>query len=292
MSFGNRRKRRPDYLLDVKVHREGRLRERARLSGAILAALLVIGLGGYGLYLVTRFVANRLVFDNPRFCVMRIVVESEGALSPARVAQLAGVRLGQNLFALDLRQVQRNLEMVSLVKGAEVRRLLPNQLMIHVDERVPVAQLRMPAAELKDSQFLVDRSGVVMKPLRLADGTVIQPQTAGPIPVLTGVKLMDLRVGHKVESDQIFSALDLLDHWAQSPVASILQIDAVDLGKPRQLIVRTRQGPVVQVDTEDFAPQLRRLGVILAWSQQRQKQIQTVDLTVARNVPVQFLNAL
>jgi hypothetical protein len=44
------------------------------------------------------------------------------------------------------------------------------------------------------------------------------------------------------------------------------------------------------LDVEEFPQQLRRLGVILRWAQQRQKAVQMVDLTVNRGVPVTFVN--
>jgi cell division septal protein FtsQ len=54
------------------------------------------------------------------------------------------------------------------------------------------------------------------------------------------------------------------------------------------LVLTTTQHTTVKVDVEDFPQQLRRLGAILRWAQQRQKSVQIVDLTVNRGVPVTF----
>jgi len=206
------------------------------------------------------------------------------------VVQFAGVQIGQNLFALDLGQVSHNLEMLPLVCGVEVRRMLPNRLFIRVNERVAVARLRVPTRELGETSFYVDRAGMVMKPIRLADGTVLQPSMPRPVPILTGVSLADVRVGKQVESEQIYRALELLDKLDQSVAGSLVEVEQIDLSRPRELVLITRQRLQVKLDVEDFGQQLRRLGVILRWSQQRQKSVQMVDLTVSRGVPVTFVN--
>ena len=88
-------------------------------------------------------------------------------------------------------------------------------------------------------------------------------------------------------------ALDATGHWDkldQAVAGSLLEVEQIDLSKPRQLVMTTSQHTTVKVDVEEFPQQLRRLGVILRWAQQRQKQVQMVDLTVNRGVPVTFVN--
>jgi len=286
----NKRRKRQQYLLEVKVHREGQSRQRLHRVGAVLGALLLLAGTGYGLYRGGKWAANRLVFENPRFIIAQIVVENDGVLDPHLVARFAGVAVGQNLLGVDLEQARRNLELVPLIGRADVRRVMPGRLVIRVEERVPVARLQAPGREWREQEFYVDRHGVVMKPVKLTDGTVIRPQTRGGLPLLTGVTLADLQVGRKVESEQIYRALELATWWEQSPVGTMLEAERIDLTKPQELVLTTRQGTVVQLNVEDFAPQLRRLGVIMVWAQQRQRGVRTVDLTVSRTVPVTFVN--
>jgi len=284
----NRRRRKDQYLLDVKVHTEARTRERVRWIAALLTAAAVIGASSYGLYRAARYGAAKLVFENPRFAIAQIQVHNDGVLTPQQVMRFGGVQVGQNIFAVNLRQVQRNLELIPLIKRVEVRRVLPQQLVITVDERVPVARLQPASRQLKDELFYVDRAGVVMKPIRLTDGTVIQPPTTRALPVLTGATLADVRVGRAVESEQIYRALELLENLEQSGVGAALEVETVDLSRPRHLTVTTRQQMVVRFDVQDFPRQLRRLNTILYWAQQRHQQVATVDLTVNRGVPVTF----
>jgi cell division protein FtsQ len=290
MKMGNRRKRREKYLLDVKVQTQSRLRHRLRLVAIVLLILAALMLTGGGLYWAVRCVTAKLVYADPHFAIAQIVVDGDGSLTPERVVRFAGVRVGQNIFSLDLDQVERSLETIPLVRRVEVRRVLPNRLFIRVEERIAVARLQVPGHEPGDAPFLVDRTGVVMKPLRLADGTVLQPQMPRKLPVLTGVTMADGRVGKRVESEQVYCALELLDKLEQSAAGSMLEVERIDLSKPRLLVVTTRQQSVIRFDVDEFPQQLRRLGVILTWAQQRQKAVQTVDLTVNRGVPVMFAN--
>jgi cell division septal protein FtsQ len=290
MKLGNRRKKRPEYLLDVKVQTRGRARARLRVTAVIVLALGTVALTGYGMVRLIRLAGERLVFRNPRFAIQQIVVDDDGVLTPERVVQFSGVRVGQNLLSLDLDQVRHNLELLPLVRAVEVRRMLPNRLFLRVNERVAVARLRVPMRELGDSAFYVDRAGVVMKPIKLADGAALDPQMPRPVPTLTGVSVADVRVGRQVESEQVYRALELLDKLDQAVAGSLVEVEQIDLSRPRQLVLITRQRMQVKFDVEDFAQQLRRLGVILRWAQLREKTVQTVDLTVNRGVPVTFVN--
>lgn len=282
----NRRKKRNQYLLDVKVQTEGRLRHRLRWLGAVTAVVVVVGLSGFGVYRLVKFSAVKMVHENPRFAIAQIIVENDGTMTPQQVAAFAGLAIGQNLLSLDLDQVRRNLEVIPLVRRVEVRRMLPKKIFIHVDERIAVARLRGPG----DVEYLIDRSGVAMRPLRLTDGTVVRPQSVGSLPVLTGVSLADVQVGKPVQSEQIYRALELLDRLQQASAGAMMEIETVDLAKPRHLTLTSRQRTVVKFDIEDYTQQLRRLSAILTWATQRQKIVQSIDLTVARGVPVAFLN--
>jgi cell division septal protein FtsQ len=286
----NRRRRRNEYLLDVKVHTEAHTRERVRWVTALVTAVAVIGLVGFGLWRFAKFAADKLVFENPRFALTDVSVVSDGGLTSEQVLRLAGVRVGQNAFAVDLNQVQRNLEMIPQVQRVEVRRMLPHRLQIRVSSRVVVARLQPASRELGAAVFFVDRTGVVLRPIKFTDGTVVTPVLAGAVPVITGVATADLRVGQRVESEQLLQALALLNQIDQVAAGALVEVQQIDVSKPRHLTVTSRQGLSVRFDVADFTTQLRRLSTILVWAQQRQKTVASVDLTVDRGVPVMFTN--
>jgi hypothetical protein len=110
------------------------------------------------------------------------------------------------------------------------------------------------------------------------------------LPVITGVPVAQVQVGRRLETEAVYRALALLEQFSLSPVGTLVEVERVDVAKPGTLTVATAQGLVAQFSAEDFTQQVRRLGVIMFWAQQRQKAVRTVDLTVSRSVPVTFVN--
>lgn len=286
--MGNQRRRRTQYVLEVAAPTEGRTRRRLRWLAGLLVLLAVVGLTSFGTWRGLRWGMARLVYENPRFAIRDVIVENDGALTPQQIQSIAGVAVGQNLLALDLAEVQRRLEAVAMVRRVEVRRLMPARLLIRLNERLAVARLRPNG--MTEGYFYLDRGGTLMSALRLGDGTRVSPQSAGPLPLLTGVTLAEWTVGRPVQSEAVHRALELLDRMQQAAAGSMLEVEAVDLSRPQLLRVQTRQGMVVKFDASDFGQQLRRLSVILTWAMQRQKLVAAVDLTVPRGVPVQLVN--
>ena len=291
--LSNRRKKRQEYLLDVKVQTERRTLRRLTISVAALAILAAVAGTSWGLYRLVKLAGAKLLYENPRFAIAQIVVENDGVLTSEQVKQQVGVRVGENLLSVDLDRARRNLELLPIVRSVSVRREFPNRLVVHVEERMAMARLqpRTLPGGLDGSVFLVDREGYVVKPFKLADGAVVQPrrQVSG-LPLLTGVKLGDVCVGRRVESEQVYQALQLLDKLAQSAVCSVVDVAQIDLSKTQLLTVTTRQKSMIKFDPQDLQQQLRRLAVVLSWAQQRRKTVQMVDLTVERGVPVTFIN--
>ncbi len=285
IKLSNRRRKRNQFLLDVKVQTEGRLRSRVRWLTAIAAVIAVTGLTGYGIYRLVKYTAACCVYENPRFAITQVVVENDGGLTAQQVMGLAGVAVGQNILSIDLAQVQRNLELVPIIRCVEVRRVMPAKLFIRINERIAVARLKAA-----DAQLFIDRAGMVMTPLRLRDGTVVQPQAPGALPVLTGFLPADVRVGKQVQTEQVYRALELLDKVQQAAAGSMMEIATVDISKPRHLTLTTKQNTQVKFDVTGFQQQMRRLSAIMTWAAQRQKLVAAVDLTVARGVPVAFAN--
>src|SRR6202044_3288136 len=75
IKLSNRRKKRPEYLLDVKVQTRGRTLARLRAVVTVFVILGMLVLTGYGLFRLVRFTTDRLVYNNPRFAIHQIVVD-------------------------------------------------------------------------------------------------------------------------------------------------------------------------------------------------------------------------
>ena len=83
---------------------------------------------------------DEFVFHNPAFAIQHIEIETDGILPRSQLRACAGVNIGDNLLALDLGRIQRDLEYLPWIQSAAVERVRPQTLRIRVTEREPIAQ--------------------------------------------------------------------------------------------------------------------------------------------------------
>ena len=98
----------------------------------------------YLAYRAGEWALNRFVYENKAFAIKEIDVQTDGVIAVDQLHRWAGVRAGENLLALDLARVKRDLEMIPLVQFVSVERILPHTLRICITEREPVAQATVP----------------------------------------------------------------------------------------------------------------------------------------------------
>ncbi|MGH7941940.1 MAG: cell division protein FtsQ/DivIB [Limisphaerales bacterium] len=287
----NRRMSR-SHVLDVKVRSDQARSTRIRMATGMFA----IAFGTvFGLYLFWRcgaWALEKFIYENPDFAIEQIDVQSSGAISQDRLRRWSGVKLGQNLIALDLGAVERNLEMASAIESASVERVLPHTLRIRVRERTAVAQVDMPRASATTgfaiSVFHLDADGYVMQPLDPRQSTVPLGQMGGSLPVVTGVGLLQLQPGHRLDAPEVLAALKLLAAFPRSPMAGLAELQRVDVSSPRIFVVTTVQGGEITFGLDHLDEQLARWREIYDLGQRMNKTIACADLAVANNVPVRW----
>ena len=114
-----------DQVLDVKLRssqvRAARTRRFALTMGGIFAVVFSL----YMAYRIGDWSLNRLVYENKAFSLDELDVQTDGVISADQLRRWAGVKFEDNLLALDLARVKRDLELVPLVQSASVERILP-----------------------------------------------------------------------------------------------------------------------------------------------------------------------
>jgi hypothetical protein len=157
------------FLKRQTVRKRRRWTQRLRQAERAFLSLLVIAVGlvaVYGLY--------RLVFLGDAFRLEKMVIEGRWHyLSAGRVAELAGVEKGDNIFWISVPAVYERLRSEPWVKEAAVRRRLPDTLSIFVEEHRPVAIVA------GDGFSYVDAGGKVIKRVEVGDDR--------DFPVITGI---------------------------------------------------------------------------------------------------------
>jgi hypothetical protein len=280
-------------VLDVKL-RSDQVRA-TRMRFGVMAGGLVFGtaLGFYLLWCVGTGALNQVIYENPAFAIERIDVHTDGTISPDQLRRWAGVKVGENLFRLDLGRVKRDLEMVPLIGFVSIERVLPRVLRIRVTEREPVAQVNVPRTgprgAVEVATFHLDPDGYVMLPLdpRLRITPPGQPEE--PLPVVTGVGLHELQPGRKLELPPVQAATRLIAEFAHSPMAGLVDLRKIDVSSPEVIVVTTGQGSEVTFGLHDLDRQMRRWREIHDMGLRLNKSLATLDLAVSNNIPASWL---
>jgi cell division septal protein FtsQ len=286
--FGRRRNRRVgerEHLLDVKLRTSQVRATRMKVLG-IAAGVIVCLIAAWrgAVYLL-----DYTIYKNDAFAIQQIEVQTDGVLTSDIIRRWAMVRPGQNLMALDLVRVQRDLEMQAPIQFAAVERVLPHTLRLMVNERDPIAQavLTEPGAYGQPIQVVYDfdEEGYAVQPLDPSWRTTPAP-AAQRLPFLVNVPASEVQLGKQTESPQIRGALHLISELDHSPMAGMADFKTIDVSVPEILQATTGQGSQVVFSLTQFDTQLRRWRAIYDQYQKWGRAITWVDLSIANNLPV------
>jgi cell division protein FtsQ len=287
--FKSKNKKRPEKreMLNVKM-RGGQARaQRVRFVGSLLgfsvSLFLLVMLGFKGV----QYVMSEGVYKNASLAIDTIEVETDGVVAPDKIREWARVKFGDNLLALDLNRLKRDLELRPIVESASAEKILPRQLRITITERRPLAVVYLYSGSGLDRVFL-DAHGIVIPPLKRDERNPTADPHASALPVLTGFNARELRPGLPVDSPQIRAALDLLAHYDRSSVAMMTDFKSIDLSSPRTLVVTTDQNIEITFSTENYPRQLARLQSALQLSRDQGRTLATLDLAVGNYVPARW----
>jgi cell division protein FtsQ len=189
------------------------------LSGLkiVLGAVCVLGLAvGIG-WSVYRYAAHA-----PAFAVTRIEVEGSLHLSDTRVAELAGIHGGENLFRVDVDRAERNLLGDPWIVQAKVRRRLPNGVSIEIAEREAHA-----IAVVEGRLYLVSSDGTPFK--------TIEPGDPHDLPFVTGVSLANLARDAGRERERLSVALEVLRQYDRIELSRVYPAQEVHLSPSGQV---------------------------------------------------------
>ena len=282
-------------MLDVKLRSSQVRAARVRTVALALSALFLVVLCVYVLWRTGGWAMDQLLYENKAFAIQEVDVRTDGVIAADQLRRWTGVKVGQNLLALDLARVKRNLELVPLVQSVSVERVLPHTLKVRVIEREPIAQVNVPrpAANggVEAGVYHLDVDGWVMPPLDPRQRATPPPQLAEQLPVIAGIDGSKLQVGRRIDAIQVRAALELIGAFEHSPMAGVVDLKRIDVSSLEVLVVTTDKGSEVTFGLTDLEQQLRRWREIHEAGQKIGKVIATLDLAVTNNVPARWLEA-
>jgi len=281
----NRRQRRQQHLLDVKVRSRSATQQRNRRILVFVSKFVLVLVIAVGICLGVREGARRFFFENSDYQLTNIEVQTDGVLQREQILKTAYLHEGENIFTINLGQVHDRLQDLPQIDDVQVVRKLPGEIDIQIVERKPVAWITAEK-EIVDpfgtaGVFLVDGRGVLMKEKKLL------PEYLG-LPLILGCLGESLEAGKIIESSEAKAALELLRLSTRSFMQTRFQIREIDLSKGYCLVVTDKDRTRVTFGFDDLDMQLQRLQEFLVYSDDTKQELATVNLLVQRNIPVTF----
>lgn len=294
-------KRRADWnQLDVKARgRKRRRPPRHRNTGrwikfaAIAVTLVSLSLGGRWLYLQS-------VVENTEFKVQKLVIFTDGALTPKHLAEVAGVKAGTNMLSLDLEKIRESLEVLPLVESATIERMFPSDLEIRITERRPVAWLACAEEGVlpytAETGVLLSDDGVALK-----CDVVVPKFERLPVISVNAMPAADTdKAGGLTEEPALRNlpaALELLEksrtklaHFSgfSEKNTELLEIVEIQLHRAYSLTCIYNQDFRVTFAPTELDRQLQDLEWILNETTSAGRRLSTVNTMMSRNIPVTF----
>jgi cell division protein FtsQ len=140
-----------------------------------IGSIIVIILVGLS---ITLLVGYLVALSTPFFRLEDVNFQGNMRVSQVELLQKGGLEDKLNILSLNLSDVKKKMEAIPWVKSVQLRRELPNKLLIFVQERQPLCLVL-----LDGSLYFLDREGLAFKKVERREGFTL--------PVLTGLQKND-----------------------------------------------------------------------------------------------------
>lgn len=155
-----------------------RLKKKKRIRKFLLFVIMIISL-----YLFT--------FKTDFFNIKNIEVLGNKKISYEQIVKASMSIKGENIFKTNIKKGKENLEKLSYLKNCTIKRNLPREIIIEIEERQELAILAY-----NNSYIYIDREGYIL--------TIEEKKGESKLPEISGLELKGLEPG-----DNIFDMLDI-----------------------------------------------------------------------------------
>jgi len=195
----------------------------------------------------------------PWFLAVREVeVMNTSTLSPWEVEQIAGVYRGTSLLKADIREMKRRLEADERILHAEVKRRLPQTLVIIIQENVGFA-----AVPYFSSWLEVNHEGRVL--------SVTNHFSALNLPIVTGLNRSVVKVGDFLGDQARWQVASKC--LSQLPASLLNQISEINVSDPANIVLYSRDPLRILIgDSNNLEKKYRALAGMLDRVREDQKE--------------------
>lgn len=232
--------------------------ERLRAARKRRASILALWLGALAL-----LIAVFLFINSPYFIVGTVVVEGNKYITVEEVLKIAGVPEKINIFRLKPTEIKERLTNDLRVDVAQVERVFPATIAIHIKERQPLAFVASQYGFVE-----IDRQGIVMAALKNLKQV--------KVPVVTGVRLGNVYVGDQVNNPGLTNVLTYLSGLDEE---ALNQLSEVNIKSPDELAVYTTNSLFIRIgDNQRLKEKAKLTGEILQEIATKKLVVEYIDL--------------
>lgn len=167
----------------------------------------------FGVLLV--FLICLILLNSKLFAVRNVEVEGNSKVSSEDIILNAGLNSYHNIFQIDSDKLKNLILQDLRIASVKINKQLPDKLLIFVRERTSVCLL-----SYLQNLLVIGEDGLVMSAQEEAE--VVE------LPVVTGIKLDNVKYGEKVESSDFQTALEILK-YSDDYLRQV--INEIDLGR-------------------------------------------------------------
>ncbi|MCM8899863.1 FtsQ-type POTRA domain-containing protein [Caldicoprobacter algeriensis] len=186
------------------------------------------------LFLLTVLVAM-VYIGTEVFQVKKVTVTGNQNIKDDDIIRIAGIPIGQNIFKIDRKQIRERIESNPLLKVLSINFKYPDEVIINVKERKPVA-----AIPYLGSYVVVDIEGYVME--------IYDNLEDMPYPLVQGLGLRGCTVGKPLsvaDSYQMKALSRVLDEVYKQQLEE--DISEIIMDNPNDIYIVSRNGTVVRL---------------------------------------------
>jgi cell division protein FtsQ len=99
-----------------------------------------------------------IVFETNFFYIKEVLVDNNKVLTDDYIKEKININKNYNIFLVDIKSIKNNLEKETYIKNAEVKRKLPDKIIINIEERKGIISY-----DYNNKIYLLDFDGVVLK---------------------------------------------------------------------------------------------------------------------------------
>ncbi|MHC2994824.1 MAG: FtsQ-type POTRA domain-containing protein [Candidatus Atribacteria bacterium] len=152
-------------------------------------------------YLIIGFLSwnfFNFIFSS-KFCnIEEVVIKGNDYLSEDEIFSKSQIKLGENIFKLDLKKSIELLKQEPRIKELEIKRIIPNKIIISLKEREGAA-----IVYISEECFILSKEGIVLSKIDKQEGLVI--------PLISGLKIARVKIGETIDEPEFRTALEIIN---------------------------------------------------------------------------------